>query len=136
MIIDPIMIGISIVLIFIVLMIVFRGVKIVAQGTEAIIETFGKYTGTLTPGLHLINPFFSTLKNRVSIKERVLDIPHQQAVTKDNAVIGIDGVMMFKVTNAAQSVYHVNDLERALENIALTNLRSVVGSMDLVSFDI
>ena len=131
MIIDPIIMGISIALIFVVLMIVLRGVKIVSQGTEAIVETFGKYTGTLTPGLHLINPFFSTLSNRVSIKECVLDIPHQQAVTKDNAMIDIDGVLMFKVTNAAQSVYHVNDLDRALENIALTNLRSVVGSLDL-----
>jgi len=107
------------------------GVKIVPQGSQWTIERFGRYTATLSPGLNLIVPFIDRIGARVSIMEQVLDIPRQEVITKDNATVSVDAVAFFQILNAAQSAYQVANLNYALLNLTMTNIRTVVGSMDL-----
>jgi len=113
------------------LVLVFFGVKTVSQGTEYTVERFGKYIRTLRPGLHLIVPIVDRIGSKVNMKERVLDVPSQEVITRDNAMITVDGVIFFQVLDAAQSSYEVNDLELATLNLTMTNVRTVMGSMDL-----
>jgi len=110
---------------------VFKGVKTVPQGTEFTIVRFGKYIRTLTPGLHLIVPFVDRVSYIVNMRERVLDVPSQEIITKDNAMVTVDGVVFFQVLDAAMSSYEVNDMEYAVLNLTMTNIRTVMGSMDL-----
>lgn len=107
------------------------GVKIVNQAEEWTIERFGRYTRTLSPGLHIIVPFIDRIGQRLSLRETVLDIPPQDVITLDNATVTTDGVVFFQVVDSAKAAYEVRDLERAMSNLAMTNLRSVVGSMAL-----
>jgi len=106
-------------------------VKIVPQGSEFPVERFGKYTRTLTPGLHLIIPMVDRVSHEVNMRERVLDVPSQEIITKDNAMVKVDGVVFFQVLDAAKSAYEVNNLENATLNLTMTNIRTVMGSMDL-----
>ncbi len=112
-------------------LIVFKGVKAVPQGYEFTVERFGKYTHTMEPGLHFIVPFVDAIGAKMNMMESVLDVPSQEVITKDNAVVQVDGVVFFQVLNAARAAYEVRDMERATLNLTTTNIRTVMGSMDL-----
>lgn len=111
--------------------IIMKGVKRVPQGMEYTVERFGRYTRTLKPGIQLIIPFIDTIGAKVNMMEQVSDVPQQEVITRDNAMVSADGVVFFQVMDAAKSAYRVNDMYRAILNITMTNIRSVMGSMDL-----
>jgi regulator of protease activity HflC (stomatin/prohibitin superfamily) len=110
---------------------VFAGVKTVNQGTNWTIERFGKYTRTLQPGLHLIVPFIDTVGRKMNMQENVLDVPGQKVITKDNATVQVDAVAFYQVIDAARAAYEVQNLHLAITNLAVTNIRSVMGNMAL-----
>ena len=110
---------------------VFMGVKMVPQGYEYTVEYFGKYVKTLKPGLSFIFPLIQKIGFKVNVKEQVVDIEPQSVITGDNANVTVDGVVFYQVFDAAKSVYEVNDLQRGILNITMTNLRSVCGGFEL-----
>ena len=110
---------------------VFMGVKMVPQGSNYTVERFGRYTRTLQPGLGLIIPLIYRVGHRVNMKEQVMDVLPQTVITSDNANVTVDGIVFYQVFDAAQASYEVNQLERAILNLTMTNLRSVCGSMEL-----
>jgi regulator of protease activity HflC (stomatin/prohibitin superfamily) len=111
--------------------VIFAGVKIVTQGHRYTVERFGRYTRTLQPGLHIIVPIIDRIGNKVNVMEQVLDIKRQVIITKDNATATVDGVLYYQIIDAAKSAYEVNNLTYAIHNLGTTNLRTVMGSMDL-----
>ena len=110
---------------------VLMGVKAVPQGMELTIERFGRYTRSLRPGLHFIIPIIDRVGARMNMMESVLDVPEQEVITKDNAMVTADGVVFYQVLESGKAAYEVTNLEYAMLNLALTNLRTVMGSMDL-----
>ena len=110
---------------------VFAGIKVVRQGYQYTIERFGRFTYVARPGFNFIVPFFDRVGRRVNMMEQVLDIPGQEIITKDNAMIGVDGVVFFQVLDAAKAAYEVSEIYVAIMQLATTNLRTVMGSMDL-----
>lgn len=106
-------------------------VKIVPQGFNYTVENFGRYTRTLAPGLHILVPIVERVGHRVNMKEQVIDIPSQDVITRDNAMVRVDGVAFFQVLNAPKASYEVDNLEVASVNLTMTNIRTVMGSMDL-----
>jgi regulator of protease activity HflC (stomatin/prohibitin superfamily) len=110
---------------------ILAGVKTVPQATQWTIERFGRYTRSLSPGLNMIIPVVDRIGVKVSMRETVLDIPAQDVITFDNATVTADGVTFFQVVNAPKAAYEVDDLERAITNLCMTNIRSVIGSMSL-----
>jgi len=110
---------------------VVMAVKRVPQGFEWTVERFGKFRRTLQPGLSFIIPYVDIISNKVNMKERVLDVPSQEVITRDNAVVRVDGVVFYQVLDPVKSSYNVNNLQRATLNLTMTNIRTVLGSMDL-----
>jgi regulator of protease activity HflC (stomatin/prohibitin superfamily) len=127
---DPFSILVVVVLV-VGLALVFMGVKSVPQGQEWTVERFGRYTGTLRPGLNLILPLVDGVGRRLNMMEQVLDVPSQQIITRDNAMVTVDGVVFFQVLDAAKAAYEVTALDNAILNLTTTNIRTVMGSMDL-----
>ncbi|ODT30706.1 MAG: hypothetical protein ABS35_06265 [Kaistia sp. SCN 65-12] len=119
------------VLVALVILVLVKGIKTVPQGFNYTVERFGRYTRTLTPGLNLIVPFVDAVGARMNMMEQVLDVPTQEIITKDNAIVAVDGVAFFQVLNAPQAAYQVAGLQSAILNLTMTNIRTVMGSMDL-----
>lgn len=112
-------------------LLVFMSAKFVPQGREFTVERFGRYTRTLRPGLNIIVPVMDRIGSKMNMMERVMDVPSQEVITKDNAMVKVDGVVFFQVLDAAKASYEVNQLEYAILNLTMTNVRTVMGSMDL-----
>lgn len=120
-----------VVLAFVLILLVVKGVRIVPQGEQWTVERFGRYVTTLEPGLGLINPLFSRVGRKVNMMENVLDIPKQDVITRDNATCTVDAIVFYQVIDARRAAYEVRALEQSVVNLALTNIRSVLGNTDL-----
>lgn len=124
---DIVVIGV----VLLVILILFAGIKTVPQGYLYTVERFGRYTRTLEPGLNILTPFIERIGVRMNVMEQVLDIPTQEVITKDNASVSADAVAFYQVLNPAQAAYQISNLQNAIQNLTMTNIRSVMGSMDL-----
>jgi len=120
-----------IVLIVFAIIVISRAVRAVPQGEEWTVERFGRYARTMKPGLKFMIPLVERIGNRLNMMETVLDIEGQEVITRDNAMVHADAIAFFQVIDAAQAAYEVRDMERALTNLAMTNIRTVIGAMDL-----
>jgi len=123
--------GVSVVFLILALVVLFGAVKIVPQGREFTVERFGRYTRTLKPGISFLTPFVENVGRKVNMMEQVLDVPRQEVITRDNAVVQVDGIVFIQVMDAAAAAYRVDNLNYAISQLAMTNLRTVVGSMEL-----
>src|SRR6478736_3789770 len=122
---------VALILVFLSLIILFQAIKIVPQGREYTVERLGRYTRTLTPGMAFLTPFIESVGRKVNMMEQVLDVPQQDVITKDNVSVQVDGIVFIQVMDAAQAAYRVDNLNFAITQLSQTNLRTVVGSMDL-----
>lgn len=118
-------------LVVVVAILAFKGIRIVPQGEEWVVERLGKFAGVLSPGLHVINPIFSSVSYKVTTKDIILDVPEQEVITKDNAVILANAVAFIKVTNIERAVYGIENFREAMRNMVQTSLRSIIGGMEL-----
>ena len=113
------------------IIVLIKTVRMVPQGFEWTVERFGKYTHTMSPGLHFLMPVAQTVGRKINMMEQVLDVPSQDVITKDNAVVKVDGVIFFQVLDAAKAAYEVSNLEQATVALVMTNIRTSIGSLDL-----
>lgn len=121
----------SVVLVFVAIVFLAKMLRMVPQGYEWTVERFGKYTHTLDPGLHILMPIYQRVGRKINMMEQVLEVPSQDVITKDNAVVKVDGIVFFQVLDAAKAAYEVAQLEVAILNLVMTNIRTAIGSMDL-----
>jgi regulator of protease activity HflC (stomatin/prohibitin superfamily) len=119
------------VLVFLIAVTIWAGVKTVPQGYQWTVERFGRYRATLYPGLNLIIPFIDTIGRRLNVQETVLEIPSQSVITKDNASVTVDGVVFYQVLDAGRAAYEVQNLQLAITNLSMTNIRTAIGALDL-----
>jgi regulator of protease activity HflC (stomatin/prohibitin superfamily) len=122
---------VALVLVMLSAIIMFRAIKIVPQGREYTIERFGRYTRTLSPGIAFLTPFVEGIGRRMNMMEQVLDVPQQDVITKDNVSVQVDAIVFVQVMDAGQAAYRVDNLNYVITQLSQTNLRTVVGSMDL-----
>jgi len=122
---------ILIVLLFAVIITLFAGIKIVPQGEEWVVERLGKFNTTLSPGLNIIIPYIDTVRQKISTRDIILDIPQQEVITKDNAVILTNAIAFVRVTKPQDAIYGVEDFKLAIQNLIMTTLRSIIGEMKL-----
>jgi len=120
-----------VILVILAIVLVMAAVKVVPQGNEYTVERFGRFTNTLPPGLHLILPIIDRIGSRLNMMEQVMDVPVQEIITKDNAMVAVDGVVFYQVMDAPKAAYEVRQLQLAILNLTMTNIRSVMGGMDL-----
>jgi regulator of protease activity HflC (stomatin/prohibitin superfamily) len=113
------------------IIVLYRAIKIVPQSEEWMVERFGKFKVVLNPGLNVLIPFVDAVSYKISMREQVLDVPSQDVITKDNAMVRVDGVIFYQVVDAVKASYEVEELGRAINNLTMTNIRTVMGSMDL-----
>jgi regulator of protease activity HflC (stomatin/prohibitin superfamily) len=125
------MLSVPLILAIMALFLAFSAIKVVPQGRQFTIERFGRFTGALKPGITFIIPFVDRIGHRMSMMEAVLDVPRQDVITKDNAVVSVDAVVFIQVIDAGRAAYEVENYKQAILNLCLTNIRTVVGSMDL-----
>ncbi|MHB9021393.1 MAG: SPFH domain-containing protein [Halothiobacillus sp.] len=121
----------AIVLLVLAAVTIFAGIKQVPQGMMYTVERFGRYTKTLEPGLNIIVPYIDRIGRKINVMEQVLDVASQEIITRDNAMIKVDGVVFFQVLDPARAAYEVHMLDYAILNLVITNIRNVMGSMDL-----
>ncbi len=122
---------VSLIILVLVIIAIIKGVRIVPQGEEWVVERLGKFAGILTPGLHVINPILSAVSYKVTTKDIILDVPEQEVITRDNAVILANAVAFIKVSNIERAVYGIENFKEAMRNMVQTSLRSIIGGMDL-----
>ncbi|HET6926991.1 MAG TPA: SPFH domain-containing protein, partial [Hyphomicrobiaceae bacterium] len=121
----------AVLLIVLAVAVLWSTVKMVPQGFAYTVENFGRYTRTLNPGLHILVPVMERVGAKMNMKEQVMDIPSQDIITRDNAMVTVDGVTFYQVLSAAKAAYEVDRLEGSIINLTMTNIRTVMGSMDL-----
>ena len=121
----------AIVIVAFVVVTALMGIRQVPQGYNYTVERFGKYHKTLTPGLGLILPYIDSVGHKLNVMEQVVDVPRQEIITKDNATVSVDGVAFYQILDVRRASYEVANLQQALLNIVMTNVRTVMGSMDL-----
>ncbi|MDP4840557.1 MAG: SPFH domain-containing protein, partial [Alphaproteobacteria bacterium] len=112
-------------------LVIYMGIKSVPQSEEWTVERFGKFTGLLRPGLNIIVPFVDRIGAKISVREQVIDVPSQDVITNDNAMVRVDGVVFFQIIDSVKAAYEVAGLENAIVNLTMTNIRTVMGEMVL-----
>src|SRR3954470_16150557 len=120
-----------VVLAIIVLAVISRTLRTVPQGYQWTVERFGRYRVTLLPGLRLVNPFIDRIGRKINVQETVLEIPAQNVITKDNASVVVDGIVFYQVVDPSRAAYEVQNLQSAVTNITMTNIRTAIGALDL-----